>query len=288
MRPDDESAAAVRDAFSLLGHEIRLEILLALLEDWHAVYTEPRSYAELMDAVGMRDSGKFNYHLDKLRGVYVREVEDGYVPTAAVTALYRAVLAHRPSEGGRDWTPPEPTPIDSECPQCGAEAVLRYERGFVTVACPDCEAWPGFTYPFPTNGFAGRSADAVARETARRARFHVGLARTGQCPFCAGTTTVDPRLEPESEDIVEITCDTCTFLVGVDPLSPLLRDGRVAAALADVGIDLERPDWELPAPTTRVESRDPVRFVLAVEGDTGTATIVVDDSLSVRSVAVDR
>ncbi|WP_408959327.1 ArsR/SmtB family transcription factor [Natrinema sp. 74] len=285
---DGESAAAVRDAFSLLGHEIRLEILLALLEDWHAVYTEPRSYAELMDAVGMRDSGKFNYHLDKLRGVYVREVEGGYVPTAAVTALYRAVLAHRPAERPADArTPSDPTPIDSRCPRCDAEAVLRYERGFVTVACSACEEWPGFTYPFPKNGFAGRSADAVARETARRARFHVGLARTGQCPFCAGTTTVDPRLE-DGADIVEISCDTCTFLVGVDPLSPLLRDGRVAAALTDIGVDLERPDWERPAPTTRVESSDPVRIALAVEGDTGTATIVVDDSLTVRSIDVER
>jgi hypothetical protein len=284
MSPDDETGSAVRDAFALLGHEIRLEILLALLEDWHAVHTEPRSYAELMDAVGVRDSGKFNYHLDKLRGVYVREVEDGYVPTAAVTALYRAVLAHRPTGGATDRTPSEPTPVDSECPQCGAGAVLRYERGFVTVACSACEEWPGFTYPFPKNGFAGRSADAVARATARRARHHVGLAREGQCPFCTGTTTVDPRLE---DDIVEITCDTCTFLVGVDPLSPLLRDGRVAAALSDVGVDLERPDWELPTPTTRVTSREPARIELAVAGDTGTARIVVDGSLAVRSVDVD-
>ncbi|WP_254763251.1 winged helix-turn-helix domain-containing protein [Natrinema marinum] len=287
MSPDDESAAAVRDAFSLLGHEIRLEILLALLEDWHAVYTEPRSYAELMDAIGMRDSGKFNYHLDKLRGVYVREVEGGYVPTAAVTALYRAVLAHRPAERPADQTPSDPTPIDSRCPRCDAGAVLRYERGFVTVACSACEEWPGFTYPFPKNGFAGRSADAVARETARRARFHVGLARTGQCPFCAGTTTVDPCLE-DGADAVEISCDTCTFLVGIDPLSPLVRDGRVAAVLADIGVDLERPDWELPEPTVRIESREPVRIALAVEGDTGTVTIVVDGSLTVRSIDVDR
>ena len=283
MSSDDETGAAVRDAFSLLGHEIRLEILLALLEDWHAVHTEPRSYAELMDAVGMRDSGKFNYHLDKLRGVYVREVEDGYVPTAAVTALYRAVLAHRPTERFAY----ESTPIDSACPRCGDRAVLRYERGFVTVACSACEEWPGFTYPFPKNGFAERSADAIARATARRARHHVGLARTGQCPFCAGTIAVDLHLEDEA-DIVELSCTSCTFLVSVDPLSTLLRDGHVAAALAEIGVDLERADWELPMPETRVESREPVRVALAVTGDEGTVTVVVDDSLSVRSVDIDR
>ena len=283
MSSDDEAGAAVRDAFSLLGHEIRLEILLALLEEWRAVYTEPRSYAELMDAVGMRDSGKFNYHLDKLRGVYVREVEGGYVPTAAVTALYRAVLAHRPTERFAH----EPTPIDSACPRCGDQAVLRYERGFVTVACSACEEWPGFTYPFPKHGFADRNADAVARATAHRARHHVGLARTGQCPFCAGTTTVDLHLEDET-DVVEISCDSCTFLVGVEPLVALRQDGRVAAALADIDVSLERPDWEVPTPTTRVESRDPIRVALTVAGDEGTATIIVDGSLSVRSVDVDR
>ncbi|QLK25901.1 winged helix-turn-helix domain-containing protein [Natrinema zhouii] len=285
MEPDDRTEAAVREAFSLLDHEIRLEILLALLEDWHAVYTDPKSYAELMDAVGMRDSGKFNYHLDKLRGVYVRQVEDGYVPTASVTALYRAVLAHRPT----DRLEYGPTAIDSACPRCDATAILRYERGFVSVECSACDDWPGFTYPFPKNGFAGRSVRAVARATARRARYHIGLARDGQCPFCAGTTTVDVPLDDVADDnLVEIACDTCTFLVGVEPLSPLLFEERVASALGDVGVDLERYDWELPTPTTRVESQDPVRLALEVEGEAGTATIVVDEALGVRSVAIDR
>ncbi|MFB1064277.1 winged helix-turn-helix domain-containing protein [Natrinema sp. H-ect4] len=285
MEPDDRTEATVREAFSLLDHEIRLEILLTLLEDWHAVYTAPKSYAELMDAVGMRDSGKFNYHLDKLRGVYVRQVEDGYVPTASVTALYRAVLAHRPTERLEY----EPTAIDSTCPRCDSAAILRYDRGFVSVECTACDDWPGFTYPFPKNGFAGRSARAVARATARRARYHIGLARDGQCPFCAGTTTVNVPLDDIADDTpVEIACDTCPFLVGVEPLSPLLFEDRVASALGDIGVDLERPDWELPTPTTWVESRDPVRLALEVEDEAGTATIVVDEALAVRSVAIDR
>lgn len=285
MTTDDEEGAAVREAFSLLDHEIRLEILLALLEDWHAVYTEPQSYTELMDAVGMRDSGKFNYHLDKLRGVYVREVEDGYVPTASVTALYRAVLAHRPS----DRLGYDPTTIDSACPRCDAAPILRYERGFVSVECPACDDWVGFTYPFPKNGFEGRSADAVVRATTRRARHHIALARDGQCPFCAGTTSVDLHLdEIEDETLVEIACDTCTFLVGVEPLPALLFADRVAGVLADAGVDLDRYDWELPTPTTRIHSRDPLRVALEVAGDAATITIVVDGELAVRSVDVDR
>ncbi|WP_226481313.1 winged helix-turn-helix domain-containing protein [Natrinema amylolyticum] len=289
MTTDDEAGDSVRAAFSLLDHDIRLEILLALLEDWHAVYTEPKSYTELMDAVGMRDSGQFNYHLDKLRGVYVREVEDGYVPAASVTALYRTVVAHRPT----DRLEYDPTAIDSACPRCDAAPILRYERGFVTVECSACDDWIGFTYPFPKNGFAGRSADAVARATTRRARHHMAMARDGQCPFCAGATTVDLRLddgrdghsvELEDDHVIEIACDTCTFLVGADPLSPLLFDDRVAGALADVGIDRDRYDWELPTPTMRVESREPVRVALDVAGEGGAVTITVDEGFAVRSV----
>ncbi|NUB90732.1 ArsR family transcriptional regulator [Haloterrigena sp. SYSU A121-1] len=309
MATDDAPNPAVREAFSLLNHEIRLEILLALLEDWEAVYTEPKSYAELMDAVGMRDSGQFNYHLDKLRGVYVREVEDGYVPTASVTALYRTVLAHRPTER-REF---ESSEIESACPRCEATLVLRYERGFATVDCPACEEWDGFTYPFPKNGLEERDADAIARTVARRARRDVGLARAGQCPFCAGATTVALRLAALESDNdggdgngngdaggaeiadrgrdhwVEITCDDCTFLAGVRPITVLLTDARAAGALADVGFDLERYDWELPAPTVRVESREPTRIALEVDGDegNGSVTAVVDDAFAVRSVTVD-
>ncbi|QLG50410.1 winged helix-turn-helix domain-containing protein [Natrinema halophilum] len=286
MTTADESEPTAREAFSLLGHEIRLEILLALLDGWRAVYTDPRSYADLMDAVGMRDSGKFNYHLDKLRGVYVREVEDGYVPTASVTALYRSVLAHRPTER----TEYDPTAIDSDCPRCDAKAVLRYNRGFVSIECSACDDWAGFTYPFPKNGFETRNADAVARATVRRARHHIGMARTGQCPFCAGGTAVDIDLETTAADdqMIEIACDTCTFLVGVEPLQSLLTDNRVAGALADVGVDLERYDWELPTPAMRIKSRDPGRVVLEVDGEMGSATILVDETFSVRSVTTDR
>ncbi|WP_050051535.1 helix-turn-helix transcriptional regulator [Halostagnicola sp. A56] len=307
---NDESANGddrdgVREAFSLLGHEIRLDILLALLEDWHAVYTEPKSYAELMGAVGLRDSGQFNYHLDKLRGVYVRKLEDGYVPTASVTALYRTVLAHRPTEHLEYG----PAAIDSACPRCDQAPVVRYDRGFATVDCAACE-WTGFTYPFPKNGLEGRDADAIADAVTRRAGRDIDLARTGQCPFCAGTTTVDLRLEAlrdegDDEDAdgdriaaevdghwVEIVCDDCTFLVGVDPLGALLADGRVVGALAEAGLEPDRYDWEQPTPTARVESRDPARLGLEVElededGIVRTATIVVDDTFAVRSLAVD-
>lgn len=279
-----EAAADAREAFSLLGHEIRLEILVALLEDWMAIYTEPKSYAELMEAAGVRDSGKFNYHLEQLRGVYVRKVDEGYVPTASATALHRAVLAHRPT----DSFTLEPTPIDADCPCCGARAVLRYERGFVSIDCDDCEEWVGFTYPLPQRAFDGRTPDAVLAVLDARVRHDLGIARRGQCPGCAGEIAVDLRTDAVGDDAhwVVFDCDTCSLVAGIDLLSATVTDARVAAALREITIDPETFLWELPAGVTRIESSDPTRLAVDLEGETGTVTVVVDEALVLESVTV--
>ncbi|MFB9807964.1 winged helix-turn-helix domain-containing protein [Haladaptatus pallidirubidus] len=76
VEPADEH---VRDAFQLLADETRLEILFALWNapEWTATFTE------LKDAVGMRDSGQFQYHLNQLAGTFIRQVDDGYTHLAA-------------------------------------------------------------------------------------------------------------------------------------------------------------------------------------------------------------
>ncbi|WP_256299112.1 ArsR/SmtB family transcription factor [Haloarchaeobius salinus] len=67
---DDERAA---DALDVLGHEHRIAILRALAEA-----DGPLSFSALHARVGMRDSGKFNYHLSRLCEYYVRETDEGY------------------------------------------------------------------------------------------------------------------------------------------------------------------------------------------------------------------
>lgn len=282
---DGSATDPIRDAFSILGHDLRLEILLALLADWQAAYTEPKSYAKLMDAVGERDSGKFNYHLDHLRGTYVRQVEEGYVPTASATALYRAVLAHRPT----DRLEIESAAVDSSCPACDSTPILEYERGFVTVDCPDCEDWVGFTYPFPQRGVEARDVDELLQAVTRRARCDVTLARRGQCPACAGTTTVDLRVDAldDGEHWIEIDCDDCSLQLGMDLLSAVQTEQRVTVGLERIGVDLDEFDWQMETSEPQLASRDPLRLSVSVEGDAGTATVVTDESLRVTSVEVD-
>lgn len=288
MPGENEKLGRPREAFALLGHDLRLEILLALLDRWRAAHTEPQRYSELMRAVDLQDSGKFNYHLGKLRGAYLRKTEDGYVPTASATALYRAVLANRPTE------PAARSELDSDaaCPDCDEPLVAAYEGDFLTLRCPACDRVVGdFTYPFPKNGLDERTDEEVVRAAYQRARSQVGLARRGQCPDCAGTTTVAIRrdlLGRDDEHDVEITCDTCTWVVAVDFLLPLLSDARVAAALVDLGVPVETTfSWELPEPTVTVASADPLELELRIESDGGTATVVVDGDLDVRSVTTD-
>ena len=275
----DESGA--RDAFALLGQDIRLDILLALLDDWEGARTEPVAYATLMDAVGMADSGKFNYHLDRLRGVYVRQVEEGYVPTASATALNRAVLAHRPT----DTLAIEDHPLDVDCPACGESTGLTYERGFLTIDCRHCEEWVGYTYPFPQHGVEQRDIDELLSALDSRVAHDIELLREDQCPDCAGTVAVD--LHPDSieaEPWIGIECRTCSLTVGLSVLGMVRRDRAVADALETVGVDPTLPAWELPVGTAFVDSRDPPRVGTSVAGTRGTARIVVDGTLNVVSV----
>jgi hypothetical protein len=268
-----------REAFSLLGHELRLETLLALLEGWRAARTEPRRYSDLMRAVGLQDSGKFNYHLGRLRGVYVRKQEGGYVPTAAATALYRAVLAHRPTAAaGRTRLDPEVT-----CPDCDSALAAEHEAGFLSVRCEVCADPPvDFSFPFPVNGLEGRSDTAVVRAAFERARAAIGLARRGQCPDCAGRPSRSVRPSGDGPP-VRIDCDTCTWVVETGYLLPLQSAPRVAGALSTVGLPADGFPWELPTPVVAVR-QEPWRASLTVDGPDGTATVTVDADLAVRSV----
>lgn len=288
MTGADENLTQAREAFALLGHDLRLEILLALLDHWEAAHTEPQRYSELMRTVGIQDSGKFNYHLGKLRGTYLRKADGGYLPTASATALYRAVLAHRPTETS---TRSELNPGVS-CPVCDEPLVATYEREFFALRCTSCEGiMDEFTYPLPKNALEGRSDQELLKVVYDRARTHIGLARRGQCPACAGTTSV--IVDPDSVDMgdeppVGISCDTCSWMVQAGFLLPLLTDARVVQVLSAIGLAIEDTyPWELPDPVIQVVSTDPPQFALKLEATENSATITVDDSLDVLSVAVD-
>lgn len=89
-RRGDSDDAEPHEAFHLFGNELRVDILLALNEAEDYSLT----FAEVQSAVGKRDSGKFSYHLTKLEGLFVENIDDQYVlkpPGRRVIDLVRVV-----------------------------------------------------------------------------------------------------------------------------------------------------------------------------------------------------
>jgi len=128
----------------------------------------------------------------------------------------------------------------------------------------------------------------------KRAMYHIGLARTGQCPKCAGhVERMIPRdrLDGERTPTVEMDCETCSWIVTIDVLNALQFDPQVAAGLRDLGLDLdEEYDTEslVPELTGELTSTDPDRVTVTIETAERTGTITIDDSLDVLSVTVER
>lgn len=71
--------AAVTDTFTLLSDETRVRIVLALYD----ASEEAVRFSDLRSRVGVRDGGRFNYHLDRLRGHLVEKTGAGYALTDA-------------------------------------------------------------------------------------------------------------------------------------------------------------------------------------------------------------
>lgn len=64
--------------------------------------------------MGIRDTGKFNYHLTKLCAYFVRETETGYELGHAGSRVIAAADVNRTGENGKT--------VDTECcPVCGDE-----------------------------------------------------------------------------------------------------------------------------------------------------------------------
>lgn len=298
MTDHDRGRTVPEEAFALLGHQIRLDILSAFFDNYSPVDPGSRSevrdqrklsYSELMAATEMQDSGKFNYHLEKLRGVYVEKIDEEYVPTASAIALYQAVVANRPTESVSDSFD-----IEEACPNCGSEQSGRYEQEYFTIDCSACDQLS--VYHFPKNGLTVRDGEDVYGAVYDRMMHHVGLARTGQCPSCAGKTSITvprDRLDGESLPTAEMICETCSWLVTVDIVSALQFEPRITSALLEMGVPLgtsssmQVTEQLLPSVTGRVRSDSPFRAVINMTHEETIARIVINDALNVYSIEVE-
>ncbi|MFD1515073.1 ArsR/SmtB family transcription factor [Halomarina rubra] len=99
------------EAFEALSDETRLAIVRTLAERRRESPDAPTlSFSALRERVGVRDSGTFNYHLDRLQQTFVRKRGDGYELDADGMRLID-VREGRIGPGVAD--------DDATCPVCG-------------------------------------------------------------------------------------------------------------------------------------------------------------------------
>lgn len=272
--PDADPAAA----FDALGEELRVSVLRALVEHRRDNPAEPAlSFSELRRRVGAEDSGRFNYHLGKLRDRFVEKTDDGYELTYAgeqmVTAVLSGAVADRASLG--------PAELDDDCPMCDTRVEVAYSDGRVTVECEENHALLETQIP-PTLA-EERDIEAVLSVAVQKTYDAISLAKEEVCHACygpvdAGIETTDYEGEPLHH--FRATCERCGELYSASVAITLLDHPAFVGYLWEHGIDpsSEYP-WLLgfltPEHRPTVESEDPLELRMTVElaGDEFEATI---------------
>lgn len=277
-------------AFDALGDELRVAVLRALVEHRRENPFDPAvPFSELRRRVGAEDSGRFNYHLGKLRDRFVEKTDDGYELTYAgeqmATAVLSGEVADRASLG--------PQELDDDCPVCGSTVEASYSDGNVTVECGEGHSLMQTQAP-PTLA-EDRDLETVLSVAVQESYDAISLAKQGVCHACYGA--VDAGIETtdyEGERLrhFRATCKRCGELYSSPVGISLLDHPAFVGFLWRHGID---PDdeypWLLgfltPDNSPEVVSEDPLelRMTVAVDGDEFTATVdergrVVDTDVS--------
>ncbi|SNR35381.1 DUF7351 domain-containing protein [Halorubrum vacuolatum] len=311
MYASDGSTDVGASVFAFLGSEIRLQILDALYK--RTVGPGPMAntvtYSTIREDVGIEDSGRFNYHLDKLTGQFVEQYNDGYRLREAGREVIRI---HRTGILSKDPTI-EFEPIDATCYFCGANVEVGYDDGQLVTRCPGCQG--GFEHElapkgtltilaYPPSGVESNDLETAFRRAHRRFEHQVVMMGNGFCTRCGAdvsatirvcdderfesmdTWAEDPTATEESPDsmgemsdwlhypgVIEFTCQLCGIYQLAPPLQGVLDAEPVATILAERDVE---PGWERLAeliqwPVVAVDGR------LGFEAPTGELLIVTED-----------
>jgi len=277
------------DVFSLLADDNRVDILRALWDSDDAM-----TFSELHDAVGIRDSGQFNYHLDKLVGQFVTKTDDGYELTAAGGQINGAIEAGSYTTSGTM----EPVALDPPCPTCGGTRTFHYEDEVARLECDSCDVQAEF--PIPPSAFVGCDREEIPDVAGRYLGSLIERLDNGFCSQCdgpvertvcrltdsvaweqaAGTVSDAEMVDPRKMPIVQYECLQC----GSTPTSglnfTLLTHPEVVEFYYDRGIDIRnRSVWEIATfetDTERVQGTDPFRASTTFTAGGDELTLVVD------------
>lgn len=191
---DSDPDRPTADTFAALSDPIRIEIVEALAEYHQEHPTDPGvQFSTLRKSVGIRDSGRFLYHLEKLLGVFVEKTDDRYRLTYAGVEIKNAIVAGTYTNDGTI----DSTGLDSTCSICGSSASASYDSGVLTVTCEN--EHPLFVWALPANAADGREIEELI-ELATTLAYHAHeLVVGGTCSECY--SPVEPTIRRvESSD----------------------------------------------------------------------------------------
>lgn len=305
------------EAFETLGNETRLAILLAL---WDAKspgppVAEPSEppvpFSELRERVGIRDSGQFNYHLDKLTDSFIESTEEGYLLTTAAEQVLSAIFAGTLSEHSSF----EGEPIDADCGRCGGPVVIDYDDGTVFQRCTDCKGiWrepgdpPGVLSKgyLPPVGLENRTPQEFYRQGNTWTRHRMFSMMEGVCPRCSGTVTnhinvcddhdtedgtICERCGSEIEIQTLFECDICKYEWWVPATLPMFTEEAVKVFYYERGLDTdalyddnETEKIRESIDQVEVSADDPFELLVTVEIDGDRLEVILDDEARVTDV----
>lgn len=287
MRGDFTDTENLYEVFSTLAHELRIEILMEL---WVAD-ADSLGFANLCDRVNVRDTGKFNYHLDTLTPSFVRRVNGEYALTFAGEQLIGATVSGVYT--GADGTDIERVDAGT-CFACGGTPQLDYRNGRAIVECLDCDSLLS-QCPVPPVVIRQTDTEELPQIVSDSILAQFQTISSGFCLYCGGrldsTLTVDTEHDPiVHQPLLDVTseCLACGN-VSHQNIGVLLFDhSAVSTFLFNTGFDpVSTYFWEITPilnPEVTLLKEDPIRLGLTLTVSDEELELVVDADCTVLEV----
>jgi hypothetical protein len=308
----EAAGAGTTEAFKLLSNETRLAILLAL---WEAadpgLGNDELSFTELRDRVGVRQGGRFNYHLDKLVGRFVERTDGGYALRTRGETLVRTVIG----AAGFDAPSIDRTEIEMPCRHCGGRTAVTYEDEWLHRVCTECEgtfendAIPDGClsgFPLAPAAVTDRTPEELFAVAKYRALQAVHDKVEGICPSCSGPVNSEPAVCVDHDDDsicetcgrsdpvrVRLACEVCKDWSVVPVATCLMFHPAVVAFYYDHDISLQwniddfatlRRVHDLIVEEVELDAADPSRLLLTFRIDGDELRLTLDRELDVVKV----
>lgn len=288
MSPNQPDSRAVGESMQMLADETRVRIIEALAEAGEHVGIHGLTYAELMDAAGVADNGRFNYHLGKLVGRFIIKEEGQYFLRYSAHHVYRTIV----SGAFAERTGIDRYDIDATCEYCDGRLESCYtENQIFYVRCFDCEATLQAAY-FPARGIEDWSRADLPEVADRHLRHSTVLMNRRICPWCGMQMRVEMVREserfdlggnlPDSPDLyVTHVCEDCGGYQYNTVGMVLIDRTPVVSFFDDHGIDVtDVRTWDLPFAVTgrhtEVVSEEPFRAAVTITLDDERLRVTVD------------